>query len=155
MKTRPSVPPLEMVEYLVDIIDWRWAYSLSLISAKYGDNPYREKRPLKIVGKLLQPADLKTDVVHISLIPTTRMSHERRKNSSAMTLGAFEVLPDMIVSLINIPADVLSPILQMLIAKELKFIKLTGSKFYRRRATLTGLRLDMQRPDDDLIDVFL
>jgi hypothetical protein len=42
-----------------------------------------------------------------------------------------------------IPADVLSPILQTLIAKELKFIQLTGSKFRYRSARLTGLRLEM------------
>jgi hypothetical protein len=147
MKMRPSAPSLEMVEYVVDIIDWHWAYSLSLISEKYrDDDPYRDFRHLKIVGKLLQPAGLKTEVVRISLIPSSGMSEERRKNSSPMTLGAFELRPDMIEGLIGIPADVLSPILQMLIAKKLKFVQLTGSKFYRRSARLTGLRIDIRRP---------
>jgi hypothetical protein len=102
---RPSTPPLEVVEYVVEIIDWSWAYSLSLISEKYRDNdPYREFRHLKIVGKLLQPAGLKTEVVHISLIPSSGMSEERRKNSSPMTLGVFELHPAMIEALISIPA---------------------------------------------------
>jgi hypothetical protein len=155
-KMRPSAPPLEMVENVVDIIDWYWAYSLSLISEKYrDDDPYREFRHLKIVGKLLQPAGLKTEIVHISLIPSSGMSEERRKNSSPMTLGAFEPRPDMIEGLISIPADVLSPILQMLISKKLRFVQLTGSKFYRRSAGLTGLRLDMHLPDDALMDAVL
>jgi hypothetical protein len=146
-KMRPSAPSLEMVEYVVDIIDWYWAYSLSLISEKYReDDPYREFRHLKLIGKLLQPAGLKTEVVHISLIPSSGMSEERRKNSSPMTLGAFELRPDMIEGLISIPAEVLSPILQMLIVKKLKFVQLTGSKFYRRSARLIGLRLDIRRP---------
>jgi hypothetical protein len=50
---------------------------------------------------------------------------------------------------IGIPTDALSPILQMLIAKELKFILLTGSKFRNRSARLTGLRLEMRLTDDD------
>jgi hypothetical protein len=155
-KMRQSAQPLEMVEYVVDIIDWYWAYSLSLISEKYrDDDPYREFRHLKIVGKLLQPTGFKTEVVHISLLPSSGMSEERRKNSSPTTLGTFELRSDIIEGLISIPADVLPPILQMLIAKKFKFIHLTGSKFYRRSARLTGLRLEMHLPDDALVDAIL
>jgi hypothetical protein len=67
-------------------------------------------------------------------------------------MATFELHRDMIEGLIGVPADVLSPILQMLIAKKLKFVQLTGSKFYRRSARLTGLRLEMRLPDDTPID---
>jgi hypothetical protein len=150
---RPSAPPEEFVEYVVDIIDWHWAYHLSFKSGNYrDDDPYREFRHLKIIGKLLGPAGLRTEVVHISLLPSSVMSEERRKNSKPIALGALELYPDMIQGLIGIPADVLSPILQMLIAKKLKYVLLNGSKFYRRSARLTGFSLEMRLPDDAPMD---
>ena len=117
-KMHQPAPPPETVDYVVDIIDWQWAYSLSWIPEKYrDDDPYRELRHLKIIRKLLRPTGLKTEVVHISLLPSSGMSEERRKNSSPITLGVLELHSDMIEASIGIPADVLSPILQMLIAK--------------------------------------
>ena len=50
----------------------------------------------------------------------------------------------MIKGSIGIPTDAMPPILQMLIAKELKFDLLRGSKFRYRSAGLTGLRLEMR-----------
>jgi hypothetical protein len=50
----------------------------------------------------------------------------------------------------GIPADALSPILQMLIATQLKFVLLRGSKFRYRSACLTGLRLEMKLDEDDM-----
>jgi hypothetical protein len=58
--------------------------------------------------------------------------------------------PDRITASIGIPADALPPILQMLIAKEFKFILLRGSKFRYRSARLTGLRLEMRLAEDDM-----
>ena len=66
---------------------------------------------------MLRPIGLETEVVHIWLLPSSGMTEERRKNSSPITLGNFELHRDRIEGLIGIPADVLSPILQMLIAK--------------------------------------
>lgn len=92
---------------------------------------------------------LKTDAVQVSLLPSSGMSEEKRKDYKPIALGALDLYPDMIKGSIGIPADVLSPILQTLIAKELKFILLTGSKFRYRSARLTGLRLEMRLTEDD------
>jgi len=151
-KKRRRAPPEEFVEYVVEIADWDWGYSLSLNAStgKYrDDDPYMEFRHLQITGKLLRPAGLKTDTVEVSLLPSSGMSEERRKDYKPIALGGLDIYPDMIKGSIGIPADALSPILQMLIAKELKFILLTGSKFRYRSARLTGLRLEMRLTDDD------
>jgi hypothetical protein len=58
--------------------------------------------------------------------------------------GSLEVYPDRIAASLGIPVDVLSPILQMLIAKQCKFIPLTGSKFWHRSARLHGFRQEMK-----------
>lgn len=152
-KKRRRAPPEEFVEYVVEIAGWDWGYSLSLNSStgKYRDeDPYMEFRHLQMNGKLLRPAGLKTDAVELSLLPSAGMSEERRKDYKPIALGALDVYPNMIKGSIGIPADALPPILQMLIAKEFKFILLRGSKFRYRSARLTGLRLEMKLTEDDM-----
>lgn len=152
-KKRRRAASEEFVEYVVEIVDWDWGYSLLLNTStgKYrDDDPYMEFRHLQITGKLLRPAGLKTNAVQVSLLPSLGMSEDRRKDYKPIALGALDLYPDMIKGSIGIPADALSPILQILIAKELKFILLTGSKFRYRSARLTGLRLEMRLTDDDV-----
>jgi hypothetical protein len=150
-KKRRRVPQEEFVDYVVEIEGWDWGYSLSLDTSKDPDDPYHEFRHLQITGKLERPAGLKTDAVEVSLLPSSAMSEERRKDYKPRALGGLEVHPDMIRGSIGIPMDVLSPILQMLIAGYLKFVLLTGSRFRHRSARLTGLRLAMKLTEDDLL----
>jgi hypothetical protein len=146
-KRRPAQP--EEFEYVVEITEWFWEYSLSLRAGKHRDeDPYCESQDLQITGKLLRPAGLKTEVVQISLRPRSSMNEERRKDYNPIALGALDLYPDMIKGSVGLPADVLSPIMQLLIAKELNFIVLTASKFRYRSAAITGLRLEMRLPDD-------
>jgi hypothetical protein len=147
-KKRRPAPPEEFVEYVIEITEWFWEYSLSLSSGRYRDHdPYCESRDLQITGKLLRPTGLKTEAVQISMRPSSGMNEERRKDYNPIGLGALDVYPDMIKGLIGMPADVLSPIIQLLIAQELKFIVLTASKFRYRSAGITDLRLEMRLTD--------
>lgn len=146
-KKRRPVLPVEIVEYVIEITEWFWEYSLSLSSGRYGDHdPYWESRDLQITGKLLRPTGLKTEAVTISMRPLAGMNEERRKDHTPIGLGALDLYPDMIKGLIGMPAHVLSPIIQLLIAQELKFIVLTASKFRYRRACITDLRLRRASP---------
>jgi hypothetical protein len=149
-KKRRSASAQAVVQYVVAIEGWDWSYTLLLNDDKRPIDPYHEFRHLQITGKLLQPAGLKTDRVEVALLPTTDMSEEKRKNYEPIALGSLDALPGLIRGSIGIPADALPPILQMLIAKELKFILMTGSKFRHRSARLTGLRLEMKLTDDDM-----
>ena len=152
-KKRRRTPPEEFISYVVEITGWNWGYSLSLNTGtgKYrDDDPYYEFRHLQIAGKLLRPAGLNTDAVEVTLLPNNNMSEERRKDYKPIALGALDIYQDMIKGSIGIPADALSPILQMLIAKQLKFVLLRGSKFRYRSARLTGLQLEMKLDEEDL-----
>jgi hypothetical protein len=144
-----QAPREEIVQYVVVIESWDWGYSLFLNDERRPTDPYHEFRHLLITGRLLRPAGLKTDRVEISLLPTHDMGEEKRKAYEPIALGSLEALPDLIRGSIGIPADALSPILQMLIAKEFKFVLMTGSKFRHRSARLTGLRLEMKLTEDD------
>lgn len=149
-KKRRRAPREEFVDYVVAIEGWDWGYSLSLDTSKDPDDPYHEFRHLQITGKLLRPTGLKTDAVEVSLLPSNDMSEERRKDYKPIALGAFDLYPDRIRGSVGIPADALPPILQMLIAREFKFVLLRGSKFRYRSARLTGLRLEMRLTEDDM-----
>jgi hypothetical protein len=152
-KKRRRAPREEFVEYVVEITAWDWGYSLSLNAStgKYrDDDPYLEFRHLQITGKLLRPTGLKTDRVEVSLLPSNDMSEERRKDYKPLALGGLEAYPDRMTASLGIPADVLSPILQMLIAKQCRFMLLRGTKFRYRSARLTGIRLEMALTEDDM-----
>ncbi|HMJ27624.1 MAG TPA: hypothetical protein VK512_02780 [Xanthobacteraceae bacterium] len=149
-KKRRRTPPDELVDYVVEIEGWDWGYSLSLNAEKHPVDPYYEFRHLQITGKLLRPSGIKTDQVEVSLLPTSDMSEEKRKGYEPIALGSLEAIPDMIRGSIGIPADVLSSILQMLIAKQCRFIRMTGTKFRYRSARLQGFRLEMKLSEDDM-----
>ncbi len=149
-KRRRRTPREEFVDYVVEIIGWDWGYSLSLNTSKDPDDPYHEFRHLQITGKLLLPAGQKTDVVEVSLLPSEGMSEEKRKDYKPLALGRLEAYPDMIRGSIGIPADVLSPILQMLISGQFKFMLMSGSKFRYRSARLHSFRLEMKLTEDDM-----
>jgi hypothetical protein len=148
-KKRRRAPAEEFVQYVVAIEGWDWSYTFLLNDDKRPVDPYHEFRHLQITGKLLRPAALKTDWVEISLLPTNDMSEEKRKGYEPIALGSLDAQLGIIRGSIGIPADALPPILTMLIAKELKFILMTGAKFRHRSARLTGLRLEMKLTEDD------
>jgi hypothetical protein len=86
----------------------------------------------------------------VSLLPSVEMNHAQRKDHEPLALGSLETYDDRIVRLISIPADVLPPILQMLIGERFKFISMSGTKFHYRRARLDGFRLEMNMTEDDM-----
>jgi hypothetical protein len=147
-KKRRQAPREEFVAYVVAIECWDWSFTLLGNDDKRPVDPYHEFRHLQITGRLLRPIGLKTDRVELALLPTNDMSEAKRKGYDRA--GSLDALPGIIRGSIGIPADVLSPILQMLIAKELNFILMTGSEFRHRSARLTGLRLEMKLDEDDL-----
>jgi len=91
------------------------------------------------------------DMVEVSLLLTFSMGEEQRKDFEPIALGSLESHPDKITASLGIPADVLSPILQMLIAARFKFILITGGKFRYRSARLQGFRLEMKLAEDDML----
>jgi hypothetical protein len=113
-KKRRPAPPEEFVE----ITEWFWEYSPLLSSGRYCDHdPYCESRNPQITGKLMRPTGLKTEAVQISMRPGSGMNEERRKDHNPIGLGALDLYPDMDQRFDRDPADVLSPIMQLLIAK--------------------------------------
>jgi hypothetical protein len=87
-RRRRRAPREEFVDYIVEVVGRDWGYSLSLNTEPHPIDPHHEYRHLQINGKLLRPAGLKTDRVEVSLLPTSSMSEEQRKDYEPLALGA-------------------------------------------------------------------
>jgi hypothetical protein len=140
----------EIVDYVVEIDGWDWGYSFSLNSERQPIDPYHEFRHILVKGRLLTPAGLKTDRAEISLLPSTDLEEDRRKDLKPIALGSLSVTEDAILGNIGIPWDALTPVLQMLIAGRFKFVLMRGTRFRRRTARLNSLRLETRLTEDDM-----
>lgn len=149
-KKRRQAPRPESVEYIVAIDGWNWSYSLSLNADKHPIDPYNEYRHLRIDGRVLRPTGLKVDRIEVTLLPSVEMDHDKRKDAEPLALGSLSAHDDRITGLISIPQDALPPILQMLIAKEFRFLCMFGSQFRYRNARLRSFRLEMNMSEDDM-----
>ncbi|WLA63797.1 hypothetical protein [Bradyrhizobium diazoefficiens] len=105
---------------------------------------------MQIRGRLLRPAVQKTDRAEISLLPSSELEEERRRDLQPIALGSLHVTQDAILGNIGIPRDALTPILQMLIGGRFNFVLLRGSRFRHRSAKLSSLRLETKLTEDDV-----
>lgn len=143
-------PREELVDYIVAIEGWDWGYSLSLNMERQAIDPYHEFRHLHIRGRLLNPKDLKSDQIEVTLLPSRDLDPEARKQSTPFGVGSLDGYGQPVTGLVSIPQDALLPILQMMIGERFKFMAMRGTKFSRRRATLHGFRLEVKIDQDDL-----
>ena len=150
-KAKPRRKPREeFVDYIVEIDGWDWGYSFSLNMERQPIDPYHEFRHLQIKGRLLRPAGLKSDRAEISLLPTSDLEEERRKEFKPIALGSLGAGPDGVSGNIGIPQDALTPILQMLIGGQFRFALMRGSRLRHRSARLNSLRLETKLTEDDM-----
>ncbi|MGY3396471.1 hypothetical protein ACVWW6_009062 [Bradyrhizobium sp. USDA 3311] len=149
-KKRRRRPREEIVDYVVEIDGWDWGYSFSLNMERQPIDPYHEFRHLQVKGRLLRAAGLKTDRAEISLLPSSDLEEERRKDLEPIALGSLNATQDAILGNIGIPWDALTPILQMLIAGQFKFVLMRGTRFRHRSAKVNSLRLETKLTEDDV-----
>ncbi|MGY3510622.1 hypothetical protein [Bradyrhizobium lupini] len=149
-KKRRRKPREKIVDYVVAIEGWDWGYSFSLNSERQPIDPYGEFRHLQVKGRLLRPSGQKTERAEISLLPSSDLEEERRRDLHPIALGSLHVTQDAILGNIGIPRDALTPILQMLIAGKLNFVLMRGSRFRHRSAKVNSLRLETKLTEDDV-----
>jgi hypothetical protein len=145
--------PEEFVDYVMAVEDWDWSYWIAFNTLRDLVDPYNESRQLQSKGRLLRPTGMRTDRVEVSLFPSIRLEEERRKDLKPIAVGSLELHSDRIDGHLGIPSDVLTPVLQMLIAERLKFVLLRGSKFCYRSARLISYSLQTTLAEDDRIEV--
>jgi hypothetical protein len=149
-KRRRRKPREEFVDYIVAIDAWDWSYSLSLDTDRDAVDPYHEFRHLQIRGRLLHPKGLKTDRAEITLLPSYDMLPEARKDRQPRCVASLDAYGDRISGLVSIPVDVVSPILQMLIAGRFRFASMRGPRLRYRQALCSSFRLEMTIDEEDM-----
>jgi hypothetical protein len=82
-------------------------------------------------------------------VPTFSKGEDQRKNFKPLGVGSLQAHQDKITGTLGIPMDVLPPILQMLIARQFKFMVMRGTKFRYRSAGLHSFSLEMKLTEDD------
>jgi hypothetical protein len=108
---RRRKPPEEIVDYIVEIEGWDFAYWLALNTVRNALDPYHEHRHVQITGRLLRPTGLRTDLVEMSLFPRISLEEERRKDLKPIAVGSIEAYPERLDANLGIPLDALVPIL--------------------------------------------
>ncbi|MHC2531907.1 hypothetical protein [Bradyrhizobium diazoefficiens] len=146
---RRRKPPVEFVDYIVEIDSWDFTYWLALNTLRNALDPYHEHRHVAIKGRLLRPTGLKTDRMEVSLFPSINLEEECRKDLKPTAVGAIEAYPERLDASLGIPSNALTPILQMLIAGRLKFVVMRGSKFRYRSARLHSYSLGTKFEEDE------
>ena len=102
---RRRKPREEFVDYIVEIDGWDWGYSFSLNLERQPIDPYHEFRHLQIMGRMLRPAGLKSDRTEISLLSSSDLEEERRKDLEPIVLGSLSAGPDGISGNIGIQSE--------------------------------------------------
>ncbi|MCK1698161.1 hypothetical protein [Bradyrhizobium sp. 144] len=146
---RRRKPTEEIIDYIVQVENWDFTYWLALNTLRNALDPYHEHRHVEIKGRLLRPTGLKTDRMEVSLFPSISLEEERRKDLKPTAVGAIEAYPERLDASLSIPSDALTPILQMLIARRLKFVVMRGSKFRYRSARLHSYSLGTKLEEDE------
>jgi hypothetical protein len=126
------------VDYIVEVQYWDWGYSHSLNTQRHSADPYHEFICRSAASCCaLGAEDRKGRGVGVADVQHGRSAAEGfRAARFGQTLG--------------IPLDVFPLILQMLVAKQFKFMQMRGTKFRYRSARLHTFRLEMKLTEDDI-----
>jgi hypothetical protein len=138
------------VYYVVQIEAWDWSYSFGLDKTRYRDEPYMEFRHLEIKGKLLRPHRVKADSVEITLLPDVTLKKENRGRDEPRSVGSIHLDRGLLQALLPIPADVLDPVLQMLIAGRTQYVVIDSAPMHYRQALVKHYRIDSVYDPEDL-----
>ena len=78
------------------------------------------------------------------------MLPDARKDRQPRCVVSLDAYGDRIAGLVSIPVDVVSPILQMLIAGCFRFVSMRGPRLRYRQTLCNSFRLEMTIDEDDV-----
>ncbi len=135
-KTRREMRGDDVVHYIVAIEDWDWSFLFMAGDHRFQERRYSDYRHLQIFGKLIRPTKMNAETVELTFLPDYR-NDERSSGPPAHLVGS--IGRGRFTALLTMPADVLPPILQMLIAGKFRFVVMSGTRpRYGRGSKRTG-----------------
>ena len=141
----------DVAYYVVEISDWDWSFSFGVGWRRDIDRgPYSDYRHLAVKGKLLRPSTIKADGAELTFLPSPDLNASERSRDEPKAVGSFQIHDRTFKPLLEMPADALAPVLQMLIAGKFRYVVMNGGKPHYRQGSIRSYRFEMTVSDDDL-----
>jgi hypothetical protein len=117
----------------------------------FREGPYFDFRHLNIKGKLLRPTSINAATAEVTCFPDYRLSESgRRSTHQEKAVGMISHRGNNYSATLHMPADVLGPILQMMIAGKYRYVLMEAEKSYRGEALVRHFRFAGAISDEDL-----
>jgi hypothetical protein len=150
-KRKIGRPRIERVQHVIEIQDWRWDYMFGIDQTSFREGPYFDIRHLNIEGKLLRPTSINAAKAEVTVFPDCRLSEsESRSTHQPKAVGVISNRGKNYSANLHIPADVLVPVLQMMIAGKHRYVSMEAEKSYRGEALVRHFWFAETISDDDL-----
>jgi len=137
--------------YVVEIAEWDWSYSFGLEAMRHAVDPYSEFRHLEISGRILVPRGVKASSAELTFIPSDRYKEENRQEAKPLAVGSLHVYNDILHGLLSMPTDGLDPVLQMLIARKMRYVFMNGEALRYRKALVRHYQITTKYDEDDIL----
>jgi hypothetical protein len=141
----------DLINYVLEIDRWEWDYSFGVSWSAFRriyevtDYPH-----LNVYGTVISPATLSGRKIELTLIPDRRGAERYRETPEWIgTLYRAGRGKDL-AGVFPLPADMLSPILAVLLADRLHYASLEGEVMSRGNAGIRRYRIQRALADDDL-----
>lgn len=150
-KRRRKLQPPDPVCYLVAIENWDWCFSFGVDNTWRSDRPYSDYRHLKVEGSVLRPYQVKdkaTDA-RLAFLPSPDLNEPYRSDLEPLSVGSLSVYDGVLHGLLSMPADALTPVLQLLATNHMKYVILDGPPLRYRKAAIRHFSIHMTIDEDD------
>lgn len=132
-KRRKPADPI--VWYAMRVEEWNFDYHFGHIVFRHDPNPYRQFTTIEITGTPIRPIGLKADKAVLSISDGATLNEWNQKQGVTKHLiGLLDLIDGTLRGHLSIPPDALPSLLQLLIAGELRYAVLRGSKLRYRSA---------------------
>lgn len=140
--------------YVCEISDWQWDYSFGLEDPKMFGNIFGDYRHLIITGAVVRPLNTSPTQMRVTLLPSEECNEGNWKKwkEQPSRIGTLNKHPDELDGVASVPADVIGPLLTMLVAGRLRFLLLDTSRLRYREAGIVRVKLRADMPEDESED---
>lgn len=138
MTTRRSkrrAPRDEIVWYALRVEGWNFDYHFGHVVYRHDPRNYREFSTMEITGTPIRPVGLKADKAFLTVSTGATLDElNQQRDVTTHLIGLINLIDGTLRGHLSIPSDAFQPLLQLLIAGQLGYAVLRGSKLRYRSA---------------------
>ncbi|MGY8666169.1 hypothetical protein Q3C01_27990 [Bradyrhizobium sp. UFLA05-109] len=142
---RPARPANVVACYILQIEDWDWSYSFGVNDPRYDERPYSDFRHMQVRAQVMLPTKLKAKAAtaELTFMPDVSRSRiEAKVEQHPLGVGYLDIRGSKITGGFSMTADVLGPLMQMLLAGRLRFLVLDGMTMRYGKARIRHYRFE-------------